>query len=165
MTTQAAFTTGRAVAATMLRRNLTRFFYIICAVGLGSLFLTILLMNVSSGWWGLFIPVAFLIALFGVLGVIGANFVAERLSPRQLTRSERSQIISFSDDLTSKLTSAEFGRRNPIWIGISAIISYFKKGREGAVSSILSPVEEVQDLKIRFTKLVELFEETEKKIT
>lgn len=158
MQSKSAVLAGRAVAATLLRRTLLRALYLVAIVGGVVTFLIIILMNASSGWWGLLLPLCLIVLFLCVAGVTATNFVIDKITPRKLTPDERKQITSFVDDMNEKVVAGQIVRKNPIMLGVSTVFAFFRHGREGAAKSMLSPIEEIKDLKTRFGAIVSLFD-------
>ncbi|MDQ2973441.1 MAG: hypothetical protein M3Q79_03090 [bacterium] len=157
MNSKATLQAGQAVAATLLRRTLLKFLYIICALGIVIISILIILMASHSGWWGVLLPIGLAVLATGVIGLIATNFVIDRINPRKLTKDEKQLITSFVDDLNEKIVTGAVIKRNPVMIALAATWAYFRNGKDGAAQSVLSPIEQVKDLRTRFYKIVGLF--------
>ncbi|MDQ3093869.1 MAG: hypothetical protein M3Q70_01685 [bacterium] len=157
MNSKAMMQAGQAVAATLLRRTLLKFLYIISGAGIVIIVILIILMTSLSGWWGVLLPLGLIVLAVGVMGLIATNFVIDRVNPRKLTSDERQQITSFVDDMNEKIVAGAVIKRNPMMIAAAAAWAYFRKGKDGAAQSVLNPIEQVKDLRTRFYKIVELF--------
>ena len=159
MTNNPQINAALSISSSVVRRYLYRFSLLFSLLLLVSWIISVTLTFVHSTWWLL---VAFaILPLLVIAGIIAATslFIANRLEPHPLSRSEKKKIKSFVDEFGVKAVAAKGVKKNPV--ALSGIIAwkYVKgRGKQPVTGIIMEPVNDVKSLKNQFNEITKLFE-------
>lgn len=148
---------GRAIATTMVRRYILKIIIIIL-LALTALLILFLYLTFSQSlsWLAGVILIVPLIIIGGVIGFF-VHMVSQKMSPRKLSKAERNKIIAFVDEFSLKYMATLSVKRTPIGLASYIMWRYIRSGDSSIKQTIISPVQDINHLKMRFKEIAKMF--------